>query len=100
MTGYPFQKYGMVDGLVRQVSADSTEVGTQNASMKSQPMTSPLYYKVLVALDNVHLERNGTRHLLLPGMQVNAEIHLGTRSVMEYLLSPIQKVVHEAGRER
>jgi hypothetical protein len=27
-----------------------------------------------------------------PGMQVNAEIHLGTRSVLEYLLSPVQKV--------
>ena len=30
----------------------------------------------------------------------NAEIHLGTRSVLEYLLSPVQKVVYEAGRER
>jgi len=25
-------------------------------------------------------------------MQVNAEIHLGTRSVLEYLLSPVQKI--------
>jgi len=25
-------------------------------------------------------------------MQVNAEIHLGTRSVLDYLLSPVQKV--------
>jgi HlyD family secretion protein len=29
-----------------------------------------------------------------------AEIHLGSRSVIEYLLSPIQKTAHEAGRER
>ena len=36
----------------------------------------------------------------VPGMQVNAEIHLGTRSVLEYLLSLVQKVTHEAGRER
>jgi hypothetical protein len=35
-----------------------------------------------------------------PGMQVNAEIHLGTRTVLEYLLSPVQRVAHEAGRER
>jgi hypothetical protein len=33
-------------------------------------------------------------------MLVNAEIHLGTRSVRKYLLSPVQKVTHEAGRER
>jgi hypothetical protein len=28
----------------------------------------------------------------VPGMQVNAEIHLGTRTVLEYLLSPVQRV--------
>jgi HlyD family secretion protein len=33
-------------------------------------------------------------------MQVNAEFHPGTRSVLEYLLSPVQKVAHKAGRER
>jgi hemolysin D len=33
-------------------------------------------------------------------MQTNAEILLGTRSVMEYLLSPVRKAWHEAGRER
>jgi len=33
-------------------------------------------------------------------MQVSAEIHLGTRTVMEYLLSPLQRTLHEAGREK
>jgi hemolysin D len=33
-------------------------------------------------------------------MQVNAEIHLGTRTVLEYFLSPVEKVAHETGRER
>jgi HlyD family secretion protein len=33
-------------------------------------------------------------------MQINAEIYLGTRSVLEYLLSPVQTVAHEAGWER
>jgi HlyD family secretion protein len=33
-------------------------------------------------------------------MQVTAEIHLGTRTILEYLLSRVQKVAHEAGRER
>jgi HlyD family secretion protein len=38
--------------------------------------------------------------MLVVSMQVNADIHLGTRSVLEYLLSPVQKIAHEAGRER
>jgi len=33
-------------------------------------------------------------------MQVNAEIHLGKRSVLKYHLSLVQKVAYEAGRER
>ena len=34
------------------------------------------------------------------GVQVSVELNLGTRTVLEYLLSPIQKTVAEAGRER
>ena len=33
-------------------------------------------------------------------MQIAAEIHQGRRTIMEYLLSPVQKVSAEAGRER
>jgi HlyD family secretion protein len=33
-------------------------------------------------------------------MQVSAEIHLGTRSVLEYLLSPVRRAFHDAARER
>jgi len=32
-------------------------------------------------------------------MRVNAEIHIGTRGVIEYFLSPMQKVAHEAARD-
>ena len=57
-------------------------------------------YRTLISLDRDHLESQGRWLRLVPGMLVNAEIHLGTRSVFEYLLSPVQKVAHEAGRER
>lgn len=46
------------------------------------------------------LEMNGERYRLSAGMQASAEILLGTRSVAEYLLSPVQQAWHEAGRER
>ena len=42
----------------------------------------------------------GVKYALTPGMQVAGEIHLGERSVLEYLLSPVSKAFHEAGRER
>jgi len=53
-----------------------------------------------VSLKAPYLERDGAKHQLGPGMQVSAEINLGSRTVLEYLLSPIQKTMHEAGRER
>jgi HlyD family secretion protein len=33
-------------------------------------------------------------------MQVSAEIMQGERTVLEYLLSPVQRVANEAARER
>jgi hypothetical protein len=52
------------------------------------------------ALDSPYLERDGKQFRVSAGMLVSAEVNLGSRTVMEYLLSPVQKVMHEAGRER
>jgi len=56
--------------------------------------------RALINLGSSHFENQDRQLHLVPGMQVNAEVHLGTRTVLEYLLSPVQKVTHEAGRER
>ena len=98
LAAYPFQKYGMLDGVVKQISADSQEKTDAN-----NPAVKPMQeaaYRALISLNSGYLESQGQRLRLVPGMLVNAEIHLGTRSVIEYLLSPVQKVAHEAGRER
>jgi HlyD family secretion protein len=94
----------MVDGAVRQVSADATEAPSPNTRSdaltgRDRPM-GPLAYRAIVELKSQHLETDGERYALAPGMQVAAEINLGTRTVLEYLLSPVRKAFHEAGRER
>jgi hemolysin D len=102
---FPFQKYGMAEGVVEHVSADSADSNT-NAGSGGSPndptpgRNAPLVYKALITLNTMHLEMNGQRFALNTGMQTNAEILLGTRTVMEYLLSPVRKAWHEAGRER
>jgi HlyD family secretion protein len=98
---YPFQQYGMVEGRVAHISPDATDAAQQERN--GDPLAGgpkPAGYRTLVALNAPYLESNGQRHRLAPGMQVAAEIHLGTRTVLEYLLSPVQKAWHEAGRER
>ena len=60
----------------------------------------PLGYKALVRLGAQSLTTDGNDLRLSSGMQVIAEIHQGQRTAMQYLLSPVQKAWHEAGRER
>ena len=100
---FPFQKYGMVEGIVEHVSADSADSNTSNGNTTNDRSTTrnqPLVYKALVSLKAMQLEMDNRRFTLSAGMQTNAEILLGTRTVMEYLLSPVRKAWHEAGRER
>ncbi len=105
LAAFTFQKYGMLEGEVAHVSADSAEqgaapgaAGTGQNQAKNGP--APLAYKTLVNLKSQFLEADGQKHRLAPGMQVSAEIHLGTRTVLEYLLSPVTKAFQEAARER
>ncbi len=98
LQAYPFQKYGMLEGVVQVVGADTTTSDPQKAAALGQ---SPQSYKALVALVSQSLNTPGQPPMkLTPGMLVQAEISQGQRSVLEYLLSPVQKVAQEAARER
>ena len=98
---FTFQKYGMVQGEVAHVSADSADRSAAPATQgPAKSAGEPLAYRTLVDLKHQFLDVNGEKFRLAPGMQVSAEIHLGTRTVLEYLLSPVQKAFHEAARER
>ncbi|MBI4190068.1 MAG: HlyD family type I secretion periplasmic adaptor subunit [Betaproteobacteria bacterium] len=100
LEAYPFQKYGMLDGVVRHVTYDAADKTTETNGDRKSETGNALNYRALVVLNASQLEAQGLRYKLIPGMQVAAEINLGNRSVIEYLLSPIQKTAHEAGRER
>jgi len=102
LAAFPFQKYGMVDGVVEHVSADSADDTTANGTAPNDKSAKkpPLGYKALVALKTMYLDMDGERFALGAGMQTTAEIVLGRRTVFEYLLSPVRKAFHEAGRER
>ena len=102
LSAYPFQKYGMIDGTVIHVGPDAADQSNASSKMGGDASDAPagLRYKALVQLDTQHLKTDGSALRLAPGMQVIAEIHQGQRTVMEYLLSPVQKAWLEAGRER
>lgn len=104
LAAFQFQKYGLIEGRVAHVNADATEAPSPNTRSdaltgRDRPM-GPLAFRTLVELSRQELVADGRRYPLQPGMQVAGELHLGTRTVLEYLLSPVQKAFHEAGRER
>lgn len=102
LAAFPFQKYGMLDGRVAHVSADSSDMPEAGARQNQAGQSSPgmSAYRALVALRTQNLAAEAGPLQLSPGMQVAAEINLGDQTVLEYLLSPVRKAFHEAGRER
>jgi HlyD family secretion protein len=95
LVAYPFQKYGWLTGTVSWLGANS-EVPE---SMKSAS-GDPLFYPVRVALNAQSLERNRERFDTKPGMQGEADIEIGSRTLAEYLLASVKKVSLEAVREK
>lgn len=96
---YPFQRYGLVGGVVGSVGADAAEPAA-GGDGRGADSPAGLAYRTLVDLHATQLDHAGMRLPLAAGMQVAAEIHLGTRSVLEYILSPLRAAFHEAARER
>ncbi len=93
MEAYEFQRYGLLDAEVAMISADTV-------TQQQGDVQNAVNYRAQLDLANQFLEKEGKSFELRPGMMVVAEIKVGTRSVMEYLLSPIQQAVLEAGTER
>lgn len=101
VAAFTFQRYGLVHGKVAQVSADASEQGAADGQQgQAKARVDRFTYKTMIDLNGQQLETDGAKHRLTPGMQVSAEIHLGTRSVLEYLLSPVTRAFQEAARER
>jgi len=96
---YPFQRYGLLEGTVRTVIADASSTTNGNEARLPQS-TQPMTFKAVIELKEQVLSTNGVRYPLAAGMQLGAEIVEGRRTVLQYLLSPVQRVTDEAGRER
>ncbi len=90
VTAYDFSIYGGLEGSVEQVSASSVY---DEASKET-------FYTVLVKTEKSTLAHNGIENPILPGMITTVDILTGEKSVLNYLLKPINKARAEALRER
>jgi len=83
LTAYDYTIFGSLDGQVAQISADTFE---DEQSADSEP-----YYKILVAIDEDSLADRQDVFEIRPGMLASAELHVGEKTVMQYLIKPLIK---------
>jgi hemolysin D len=100
---FPFILYGLAYGTVRTISADSfTAQDQQRNPTGAVPVatnsTDP-YYRARVAIDRVELRGTPPDFHLIPGMPVTADIKVGKRTVLQYLLSRALPAASEGMRE-
>ena len=83
--------YGDLKGTVEVVSPDT---------LQDEVRRDQFYYRVYVRTQSAELKnRSGKSFPILPGMIANVEIKTGQKSVMDYLIKPLNKL-NEALRER
>jgi hemolysin D len=86
---FPFTRYGTVQATVTHLAADAVTDEKRGA-----------IFPVTLRLQQTHLNVEGKRIALAPGMNLSAEIKTGRRPVIDYLLSPIHKAMDESLWER
>jgi HlyD family secretion protein len=105
---FPYTVYGMAEGVVRTVSADSfSSQEEQRNPTGAAPMPSQaaqmggggLWYRSRISLDKIGLHDTPPGFRLIPGMPITADVLVGKRTVMGYLLGRVMPLVHEGMRE-
>ena len=86
---FPFIRYGTVNATVKSVVADAVTDEKRGA-----------IFPAVLTLSQTHIDVDGKRISLSPGMNVTAEIKTGKRRVIDYLLSPVQRAAGESLKER
>jgi HlyD family secretion protein len=103
----PWQQFGLAHGIARSISPDvladdnqhTTAGGVNVLDPKAEQRANPLHYRVRIDVTDANFRDPPEGFLLRPGMRLVADIKVGRRSVLEYLLNPITKVVNESLRE-
>jgi hemolysin D len=99
---FPYQRHGMLRGRVRSISERTFAAGSVPSQEEMAPPTSrPVgsFHRVQVELTKTTLDKLPEGVRLIPGMTVTAEVEVGQRTVITYLLYPIIRGLDESIRE-
>lgn len=91
---YPYQKFGHQSGQVLQVSRTPLQA-SELAGMAAPGGSSEPLYRITVSLDQQTVQAYGRAQALAPGMQLDADVMLDRRRLIEWIFEPVLSV---AGR--
>ncbi|MET0383713.1 MAG: HlyD family type I secretion periplasmic adaptor subunit, partial [Burkholderiaceae bacterium] len=94
LAAYDSTIYGGLDGVIESISPDA--IGDPDRAVGS---SDPTYYRVMLYVQDNKLHEKGKPLPVVPGMTGSAEVRIGERSVLNFLLRPMIKS-KEAFRER
>ena len=100
LSAYDFNKYGGLNAVLEHISPDTL----RDENKPRKPGSAPIdleegYYHILVRITDTRVNRHGMRMNATPGMTATVEIKTGQKTVLEYLLRPLQSMT-QALRER
>jgi HlyD family secretion protein len=100
---FPYSQYGMAEGTVRIVSPDAftpqSEARNPTSTVPIVPASIEPFYRARIAIDKVGLHDVPQGFLVTTGMPVTADIKVGQRTVLNYLLGRVLPVFREGMRE-
>lgn len=104
----PYFQYGYATGIVRTLSADSFRDPTQGQlnPQQTQAQLSPdegplksVFYRARISMEQMRLHNVPAGFQLTPGMPLTADIKVGKRTMLAYLLARIVPTLTEGMRD-
>lgn len=106
-TAYDFSIYGGLDGQIERIGVDTVTDVPGHPGRASQPLApgqqqNASYYPITVRTDKNSLGRDnkGQELSIIPGMVAEVDILTGKKTVLNYLLMPLNRGKERALRER
>ena len=91
VTAYDPSIYGTLDAVVDRISPDT---------LQDEVHRDQVYYRVYLHTRSSTLRtKDGKEHAIMPGMVATVDIRTGSKTILDYLLKPVNKA-KEALRER
>jgi hemolysin D len=103
----PWPQYGTATGIVKTVAPDAVADDAPPAAAdagggpgpRPDLRPAPFHYRALIALSGTGLRHPPPGFALRPGMRLVADIKIGRRSILRYVLDPLTRALGDSLRE-